>query len=49
MHSYYAQSRITLAPGVFVVPEIGLINWGKFQNKDMGETTYYGAKWQIDF
>lgn len=49
MHSYYAQSKITLAPGVYVVPEIGLINWGKYQNKDLGETTYYGAKWQIDF
>lgn len=49
MYSYYLQSKITLAPGVYAVPEIGLINWGQYQNLDVGESTYYGAKWQIDF
>jgi len=44
--SYYLQSTITFAPGVFVVPEIGMID-----NDEDGQTevTYFGAKWQINF
>jgi len=42
--AYYAQAVINLAKGCFVVPEIGMIN-----HKDVSETTYYGAKWQINF
>jgi hypothetical protein len=44
--SYYLQSTITFAPGVFVVPEIGMID-----NEESGQTevTYFGAKWQINF
>lgn len=46
----YLQSRITLARGVYVVPEIGLIDWKMNPaGVDLGETLYYGAKWQIDF
>ncbi|MEE4362841.1 MAG: hypothetical protein V2J08_02855 [Desulfotignum sp.] len=46
MQAYYANVTINLAPGVFVVPEIG-----RFDGKESGdaETTYYGAKWQINF
>ncbi|MBU0463888.1 MAG: porin [Proteobacteria bacterium] len=40
-YSYYAQAVITLAPGVYVIPEIGAVN--------SGNTDYYGAKWQINF
>lgn len=48
--SLYFQTRLTLAPGVSVVPEIGLIDWEKnAAGVDQGETLYYGAKWQIDF
>ena len=48
--SYYLQSKLTLAPGVFVVPEVGLIDWKtNALGVDQGETVYYGAKWQIDF
>ena len=44
--SYYVQAPLTLAPGVIVIPEIGVIDY-----KDNGEdnTLYYGAKWQINF
>lgn len=44
--SYYVQSTITLAPGVFITPEIGM-----FDGEETGseETLYYGAKWQINF
>ncbi|MEX1303119.1 MAG: hypothetical protein AB1Z16_13225 [Desulfotignum sp.] len=46
VQSYYVQSQITLAPGVFITPEIGM-----FDGKEDGseETLYYGAKWQINF
>jgi len=46
IQAYYANVTIKLAPGVFVVPEIG-----QFDGKDSGdtETTYFGAKWQINF
>jgi hypothetical protein len=44
--SYYLNSTITLAPGVFVVPEVGMIDGD--EDGDV-ETTYFGAKWQINF
>jgi len=42
--SYYIQAVIHLAKGIFIVPEVG-----KADHKDVSETTYYGAKWQINF
>ncbi len=46
VQAYYVQSTITLAPGVFITPEIGM-----FDGDETGddETIYYGAKWQINF
>ncbi len=47
---YYVQSTITFVPGVFIVPEIGVVD-GKQDasgNEDT-ETVYYGLKWQINF
>jgi len=47
---YYAQAVITLAPGVFIVPEFGVID-----NEEIGiagtvnEINYFTAKWQINF
>lgn len=43
---YYFQTTISLAPGVMVVPEVGVIDY-----KQAGElrATYFGMKWQIDF
>ncbi len=46
--SYYANASITLAPGFFIVPEVGFVDRedvGTFDN----DTFYVGAKWQINF
>jgi hypothetical protein len=51
--SYYINAKITVAKGFFIQPEIG-----KYDMKDSTvnnvrtddqDTTYFGAKWQIDF
>ena len=48
--AYYLQSKITLAPGVTIVPEIGFIDWkSSYQGTDEGDIVYYGMKWQVDF
>ncbi|MCG8567507.1 MAG: hypothetical protein MI747_20740, partial [Desulfobacterales bacterium] len=43
--SYYIQAPLTLAPGVVIVPEIGVVDY----KQDQEDITYYGAKWQINF
>jgi hypothetical protein len=47
----YGQVVITLAPGVYLVPEAGYIDKGDdlVSGDDQGYTWYAGAKWQIDF
>ena len=44
--SYYMQAAITMAPGVTVTPEVGMID-----NRETGEeeTIYFGATWAIAF
>ena len=44
--SYYINAPITLAPGVLVVPEVGVID---YEEEGETDTTYFGAKWQINF
>ncbi|WP_020586394.1 hypothetical protein [Desulfobacter curvatus] len=44
--TYYLNTTINLAPGVFVVPEVGFFD-GR-ENGDI-ENFYCGMKWQIDF
>jgi hypothetical protein len=44
--SYYLQATLTLAPGVYVIPEIGQVDEVE---AGQGDYTYYGAKWQINF
>jgi hypothetical protein len=44
--TYYLQAPITMAPGVFVVPEVGVIDQEEI---NQNEVTYFGAKWQINF
>lgn len=45
VQTFYAQANVSLTQGVFVTPEIGLID-----NRDTGaKTTYVGAKWQANF
>ncbi len=48
--AWYIQSNIAFAKGVFIVPEIGQVTYGDNLNgEDVGKTTYYGLKWQINF
>ena len=46
----YLQALITLAPGVFLCPEVGYIDYmDSVSGDDQGYKWYAGAKWQIDF
>ena len=50
--AYYGQAVISLAPGVWLIPEVGYYNYGDDfggTGKDAGDQIYLGAKWQIDF
>ena len=51
--AYYIQSTVTLADGVFFVPEIGRIDRGNNNGQPApaaeDDTTYAGIKWQINF
>jgi hypothetical protein len=51
--SYYINTTITLAPGVIIVPEIGIQSNDELKSGGVttkqSETTYFGAKWQISF
>jgi len=52
--AYYVQLPITLAPGVFIVPEISIFDLGDLEitgdpNIDQGQVAWYGAKFQINF
>jgi hypothetical protein len=44
--SYYLNTTVTLAPGVFFVPEIGVIDGDETGSL---KTDYFGVKWQINF
>ena len=46
----YLQALITMAPGVFLAPEVGYYDYMDSVNgQDQGSQWYAGAKWQIDF
>jgi len=52
--TYYVQLPITLADGVYIIPEVGMFDYGDYKvtgatDVDQGDTTYVGAKWQINF
>jgi hypothetical protein len=49
-YSVYLNSTIALAPGVFLVPEVGMLAFGNNpEDEDQGSEFYLGAKWQINF
>ena len=46
----YVQAMITMAPGVYLCPEVGYIDFmDSVSGDDQGYKWYAGAKWQIDF
>jgi len=48
--SGYLQAVVTLAPGVYIVPEVGYFDFmDDNAGNDEGYRWYAGAKWQIDF
>ena len=51
--AWYVNATITLAPGVYIIPEVGYFDFGDLElptgDIDQGDATYYGAKWQINF
>ena len=51
---YYAQCKLTMAPGVFIIPEIIVVDrddttWGRTSALDEGKTTIAGIFWMINF
>jgi hypothetical protein len=50
---WYVNATITLAPGVFIIPEVGMFDFGDNDNGivsiDRGDCVYYGAEWKINF
>jgi hypothetical protein len=50
--SVYGNATVQLAPGVWIIPEVGYFDWdssGADDDDDLGSTFYIGGKWQIDF
>lgn len=48
--SYYINFPITLAPGVVITPEIGVVDYTVDDlASGQEDITYFGAKWQINF
>lgn len=48
--AYYVQATVTLAKGVFIVPEIGALDYlDDADGVDEGDEYYWGMKWQINF
>ncbi len=46
----YVQAVVALAPGVYVIPEVGYFQGDQtYAGQDTTERFYAGAKWQIDF
>ncbi len=46
----YVNATISLAEGIFIVPELGYIdNDTDMAGAEESETVYYGAKWQVNF
>jgi hypothetical protein len=50
---WYVNATITLAPGVYIIPEVGMFDFGDDDNGlrslDQGDATYYGVEWKINF
>jgi hypothetical protein len=47
---YYLNSTINIAPGFFIVPEVGMVTYDPdTEGAAEPERFYFGAKWQINF
>jgi hypothetical protein len=53
-YTYYIQMTWSPVKNVFIVPEIGIIDYNKLKSSDSadlnyGNLTWFGIKWQINF
>jgi hypothetical protein len=46
---YYLNCTVNVAPGFFIVPEIGMVKFSEDATTAEPENFYWGAKWQINF
>ena len=46
---YYLNCTVNIAPGFFIVPEVGMITYQDDVSVPEPEIFYWGAKWQINF
>lgn len=46
---YYLNCTINIAPGFFIVPEVGMVTFSEDATTAEPENFYWGAKWQINF
>jgi hypothetical protein len=47
---YYLNATINIAPGFFIVPEVGMVTFDPdVDGAPEPERFYFGAKWQINF
>jgi len=50
---WYINATIALAPGVYIIPEVGMFDFGDAEiggvSTPAGDCTYYGAEWKINF
>ena len=50
---WYVNATLTLAPGVYIIPEVGYFDFGDLElptgDVAQGDATYYGVEWKINF
>jgi len=46
---YYLNCTVNIAPGFFIVPEVGMMQFSEDASSAEPEVFYWGAKWQINF
>jgi hypothetical protein len=54
VNAWYVQAAISPVKNVFLIPEIGVIDYGDYEETgqadvDLGKATYFGMKFQINF
>ena len=48
-NQYYVNCTVNIAPGFFIVPEVGMLTFEEDASNGEPEVFYWGAKWQINF
>jgi hypothetical protein len=53
-NAWYLQASINPVKNVFIIPEIGVVDYNELEvtgtaDTDLGDVTYFGVKWQINW